>query len=52
MSFEPPSSIFAVDTAVEKSIPSFTHPRLLGVNVAEYAIALSCVKCEEGGSLV
>lgn len=53
MAFEPSPSTFAVVTAVEKPIPSFTHRRLPGNYGSDYAIARSsCVKCEGEGSLV
>lgn len=49
---EPSPSTFAVDTAVEKPIPSFTHPRLPGNSEPYDAIArLSCVRCEGESSL-
>ena len=42
-------STFAVDTAVEKAVPSFTYPRLSSSD----AIARSaCVRCEGEGSFV
>lgn len=51
--YEPSPSTFAVDTAVEKTIPSFTHSWFPNAYGFDYAIARSsCVRCEGEGSLV
>ncbi len=52
MSLELSPSTFAVDTAVEKPVPSFTHPGSLSYCVSIVRLCCNLHKVRGGSSLV